>query len=40
DVQENIRSSKAIKIEDASKKAMCAIDGAGFATAIDLNYGK
>ncbi|GJS73084.1 putative ribonuclease H-like domain-containing protein [Tanacetum coccineum] len=30
DVQENIRSSKAVKIEDASKKAMCAIDGAGF----------
>ncbi|GJZ08113.1 hypothetical protein Tco_0542396 [Tanacetum coccineum] len=23
-------SSKAVKIEDASEKAMCAIDGAGF----------
>ncbi|GKG29555.1 hypothetical protein Tco_0419453, partial [Tanacetum coccineum] len=23
-------SSKAVRIEDASKKAMCAIDGAGF----------
>ncbi|GJR04209.1 hypothetical protein Tco_0527193 [Tanacetum coccineum] len=34
----NQSSSKAVKIEDASEKAMCAIDGAGFDWTLKKQY--